>query len=156
MKYVAHWPIVIFSLDFLSRETCFDSYFLSFFQTIDCLNNNVTKFCNEQDKYLYIDFEFLNENELSRANFKLLVTAEKVYKCKFCFLKNQWCCTHHQCTITEQADTNNFVDVFIFRRREFRCTGVWNCGSCYRSHHYRYNRWSRRVYIQKTKKKDAK
>lgn len=57
-----------------------DDVYAETFQTIDCLNNNVTKFCNEQDKYLYIDFEFLNESELSRANFKLLVTAEKVYK----------------------------------------------------------------------------
>lgn len=103
---MAHWPLLIFSLDFLSRETCFDSYFLFFFQTIDCLNNNVTKFCNGQNKYLHIDFEFLNENERFKANFKLRVTAEKVYKCKFGFLKNQWCCTHHNCTITEQADTN--------------------------------------------------
>uniref|UniRef100_K1Q2B9 Uncharacterized protein n=1 Tax=Magallana gigas TaxID=29159 RepID=K1Q2B9_MAGGI len=57
-----------------------DDVYAETLQTIDCLNNNVTKFCNGQDKYLYIDFEFLNESELSRANFKLLVTAEKVYK----------------------------------------------------------------------------
>nr|XP_034307143.1 uncharacterized protein LOC105348885 isoform X1 [Crassostrea gigas]XP_034307144.1 uncharacterized protein LOC105348885 isoform X1 [Crassostrea gigas] len=50
------------------------------FQTIDCLNKNVTKFCNGQNKYLHIDFEFLNENERFKANFKLRVTAEKVYK----------------------------------------------------------------------------
>lgn len=118
MKYVAHWPLLIFSLLFLSGETCFDSYFLLFFQTIDCLNNNVTKFCNGQDKYLYIDFEFLNESELSRANFKLLVTAEKVYKCKLCFLKNQWCCTHHQCTITEQSWYKLICWCFVFSDEE--------------------------------------
>lgn len=50
------------------------------FQSIDCVNNNVSKFCGGRDKYVYIDLEVLNESELSNVNFKLLVTAEKVYK----------------------------------------------------------------------------
>lgn len=98
-----------------------------FFQTIDCLNNNVTKFCNGQDKYLYIDFEILKETELSRVYFKLLVTAEKVYKCKFCLLKNQYCCTHRQCTITGQADISICLH-FYFQMKRVQmhwCMELW-------------------------------
>lgn len=50
------------------------------------MNYNVSKFCGGQKNLVFMEFKVLNESEVSRANFKLLVTAEKVYTCKYYLL----------------------------------------------------------------------
>lgn len=52
---------------------------LDVFKSIDCVNYNVSKFCGGQKNLVFMELKVLNESEVSRANFKLLVTAEKVY-----------------------------------------------------------------------------
>lgn len=50
------------------------------------MNYNVSKFCGGQKNLVFMELKMLNDSEVSRANFKLLVTAEKVYICKFYLL----------------------------------------------------------------------
>lgn len=64
----------------------FITFWFFILQSIDCMNYNVSKFCGGQKNLVFMELKVLNESEVSRANFKLLVTAEKVYICKFYLL----------------------------------------------------------------------
>lgn len=70
----------------------FITFWFFILQSIDCMNYNVSKFCGGQKNLVFMELKVLNESEVSRANFKLLVTAEKVYICKFYLLYKSTIC----------------------------------------------------------------
>lgn len=63
-----------------------NNFLIFLLQSINCVNYNVSKFCSGQDNVVFMELKVLNESEVPRANFKLLVTEEKVYTCKFYLL----------------------------------------------------------------------
>ncbi|XP_048739201.2 uncharacterized protein LOC125653680 isoform X4 [Ostrea edulis] len=55
------------------------SYTSGRLQSVNCSENYNSKFCHSDGKYLYIDFKTRGGKSTSKARFKLLITARKVF-----------------------------------------------------------------------------